>query len=171
MKPRTFNPEAGSLLLRDGDLVLRAEIMREKGKDRGRFFRGEADKYTWQSVGSSFLPSKLAAVFLRAQFEEAERITGERVAIWQRYHEWLALRAARLTAPLDRAGGVANLTGTSITFCCHRELIAGNNGLPQKERRQHGVPLCPAALFAGGFAVWPRTWRASADDLAFTASD
>ena len=82
--------EGGSLLLRDEDLVLRAEIMREKGTDRGRFFRGEVDKYTWQDVGSSFLPNEMTAAFLWAQLEEAERITRERVAIWQRYHEWLA---------------------------------------------------------------------------------
>lgn len=88
--------EAGSLLLRDQNLVLRAEIMREKGTDRGRFFRGEVDKYTWQDVGSSFLPNEITAAFLWAQLEEAERITRERVAIWQRYHEWLA--------PLEQQG-------------------------------------------------------------------
>jgi len=82
--------EGGSLLLRDADLVLRAEIIREKGTDRSRFFRGEVDKYTWQDIGSSFLPSDIIAAFLWAQLEEAERITRERMAIWQRYHEMLA---------------------------------------------------------------------------------
>jgi dTDP-4-amino-4,6-dideoxygalactose transaminase len=82
--------EGGSLLLRDKDLVLRAEIMREKGTDRGRFFRGEVDKYTWQDIGSSFLPSEITAAFLWAQLEQARRITCERLAIWQRYHEMLA---------------------------------------------------------------------------------
>jgi len=88
--------EAGSLLLRDQDLVLRAEIMREKGTDRSRFFRGEVDKYTWQDIGSSFLPNEITAAFLWAQLEEAERITRERMAIWQRYHERLA--------PLEQQG-------------------------------------------------------------------
>jgi dTDP-4-amino-4,6-dideoxygalactose transaminase len=88
--------EGGSLLLRDADLVLRAEIIREKGTDRGRFFRGEVDKYTWQDVGSSFLPSDIIAAFLWAQLEEAQRITRERMTIWQRYHETLA--------PLERQG-------------------------------------------------------------------
>jgi dTDP-4-amino-4,6-dideoxygalactose transaminase len=82
--------EGGSLLLRDADLGLRAEIIREKGTDRGRFFRGEVDKYTWQDVGSSFLPSDIIAAFLWAQLEEAQRITRERMRIWQRYHETLA---------------------------------------------------------------------------------
>jgi dTDP-4-amino-4,6-dideoxygalactose transaminase len=81
--------EGGSLLVRDDDLVLRAEIIREKGTDRGRFFRGEVDKYTWQDIGSSFLPNEITAAFLWAQLEEAERITRERIAIWQRYHEML----------------------------------------------------------------------------------
>jgi dTDP-4-amino-4,6-dideoxygalactose transaminase len=82
--------EGGSLLVNDPGLVLRAEIIREKGTDRGRFFRGEVDKYTWQDVGSSFLPNEITAAFLWAQFEQAQRITAERLAIWQRYHEMLA---------------------------------------------------------------------------------
>jgi dTDP-4-amino-4,6-dideoxygalactose transaminase len=82
--------EGGSLLVNDPELVVRAEIIREKGTDRGRFFRGEVDKYTWQDVGSSFLPNEITAAFLWAQLEEAQRITRERIAIWQRYHEMLA---------------------------------------------------------------------------------
>ena len=79
--------EGGSLLINDPDLALRAEIIREKGTDRGRFFRGEVDKYTWQEIGSSFLPGEFTAAFLWAQLEEATRITSERLVIWQRYHE------------------------------------------------------------------------------------
>jgi dTDP-4-amino-4,6-dideoxygalactose transaminase len=82
--------EGGSLLVNDPELVQTAEIMREKGTDRARFFRGEVDKYTWQDAGSSFLPSEITAAFLWAQLEQAERITAERVAIWRRYHEMLA---------------------------------------------------------------------------------
>lgn len=81
--------EGGALLVNDPALALRAEIIREKGTDRSRFFRGEVDKYTWQEVGSSFLPSELIAAFLYAQLEQAERITDERLAIWQRYHDLL----------------------------------------------------------------------------------
>jgi dTDP-4-amino-4,6-dideoxygalactose transaminase len=82
--------EGGSLLVTDPELVLRAEIIREKGTDRGRFFRGEVDKYTWQDIGSSFLPNEITAAFLWAQLEEAERITAGRIANWRRYHEMLA---------------------------------------------------------------------------------
>lgn len=88
--------EGGSLLVNDPELVLRAEIMREKGTDRGKFFRGEVDKYTWQDVGSSFLPNEITAAFLWAQLEEAQRITRERLSVWGRYHEMLA--------PLEQEG-------------------------------------------------------------------
>ena len=81
--------EGGALLVNDPALAVRAEIIREKGTDRGRFFRGEVDKYTWQEVGSSFLPGELIAAFLFAQFEEAERITNHRLGIWQHYHTLL----------------------------------------------------------------------------------
>jgi dTDP-4-amino-4,6-dideoxygalactose transaminase len=81
--------EGGALLVNDPALAMRAEIIREKGTDRGRFFRGEVDKYTWQEVGSSFLPGELIAAFLWAQLEEAERITKERLESWSRYHELL----------------------------------------------------------------------------------
>jgi dTDP-4-amino-4,6-dideoxygalactose transaminase len=88
--------EGGSLLVNDSKLASRAEIVREKGTDRGGFHRGEVDKYTWQDVGSSFLPSEITAAFLWAQFEEAEQITKGRLLIWQRYHEMLA--------PLEQQG-------------------------------------------------------------------
>ena len=81
--------EGGELLVNDPGLMLRAEIVREKGTDRSRFFRGEVDKYTWQEIGSSFLPGELVAAFLWAQLEEAERITQERLASWNYYHESL----------------------------------------------------------------------------------
>lgn len=81
--------EGGALLVNAPDLALRAEIIREKGTDRSRFFRGEVDKYTWQEVGSSFLPGELIAAFLWAQLEEADRITSERLTSWRRYHEIL----------------------------------------------------------------------------------
>jgi len=81
--------EGGALLVNDPELALRAEVIREKGTNRSRFFRGEVDKYTWQEVGSSFLPGELIAAFLWAQFEEADRITQDRLDSWERYHEML----------------------------------------------------------------------------------
>lgn len=88
--------EGGSLLVNDPDLIERAETLRENGTDRSRFLRGEVDKYTWQDFGSSFLPNEFTAACLLAQLEQAERITGERRATWQCYHEMLA--------PLEQRG-------------------------------------------------------------------
>lgn len=82
--------EGGALLVNDGDLSARAEVIREKGTDRSRFFRGQVDKYTWQEVGSSFLPGELTAAFLWAQLEQATIITEARLAAWNYYHEHLA---------------------------------------------------------------------------------
>ena len=79
----------GALLLNDESLVRRGEIIREKGTDRAMFFRGEVDKYSWVDLGSSYLPSEIAAAFLWAQMEEGEAITGRRLEIWQRYHDGL----------------------------------------------------------------------------------
>ncbi|HEY5286129.1 MAG TPA: dTDP-4-amino-4,6-dideoxygalactose transaminase [Solirubrobacteraceae bacterium] len=82
--------EGGALIVNNQKLVARAEIIQEKGTDRGRFFRGEIDKYTWQDVGSSYLLSEVAAAFLWAQFEHAPKITDERHAIWNRYYDAFA---------------------------------------------------------------------------------
>ena len=87
--------EGGALLVNVADLSVHAEIIREKGTDRSRFLRGEVDKYTWQEVGSSFLPGELVAAFLWAQLQEAEAITAKRLAIWECYHTALASLEAK----------------------------------------------------------------------------
>jgi dTDP-4-amino-4,6-dideoxygalactose transaminase len=79
--------EGGAILLSSSELFERAEIVREKGTDRSRFFRGAVDKYTWVDLGSSFLPGEIIAAFLSAQFDAAEEITLRRLSIWRRYHE------------------------------------------------------------------------------------
>jgi dTDP-4-amino-4,6-dideoxygalactose transaminase len=82
--------EGGALLVNDEQFIERAEIVREKGTNRGQFFRGQVDKYTWVDIGSSFLPGELIAAFLWAQLEEATRITTQRILIWERYHQAFA---------------------------------------------------------------------------------
>ena len=82
--------EGGALLVNDPAMALRAEIIREKGTDRSRFFRGQVDKYTWQEVGSSFLPGEITAAFLWAQLEDAKLITDRRLMSWDHYHAALA---------------------------------------------------------------------------------
>lgn len=82
--------EGGALLCRDGALAERAEIIREKGTNRSRFFRGQVDKYTWVEVGSSFLLGEITAAFLAAQMAAADDITTQRMALWNQYHAWAA---------------------------------------------------------------------------------
>lgn len=81
--------EGGALLINDPAYVERAEIIREKGTDRSRFFRGQVDKYSWVDIGSSYLPSDLLAAFLLAQLESLDSIQAKRKNIWNRYHEAL----------------------------------------------------------------------------------
>jgi dTDP-4-amino-4,6-dideoxygalactose transaminase len=94
--------EGGALLVNKSSFVEQAEIIREKGTDRSRFFRGEVDKYTWVDAGSSYLPGELIAAFLLAQMEEAEQITKCRLQIWDSYHKALELleREVMLRRPI-----------------------------------------------------------------------
>lgn len=78
--------EGGALLINDERFIERAEIIREKGTNRTQFFRGQVDKYTWVDIGSSYLPGEVIAAFLWAQFEDADKITERRLAIWDVYH-------------------------------------------------------------------------------------
>ena len=82
--------EGGALLINDLELIERAEVIREKGTNRSRFFRGQVDKYTWVDVGSSFLPSELIAAFLWAQLAAADEILTRRLALWDSYHQSFA---------------------------------------------------------------------------------
>ena len=133
--------EGGGLLVNDPALALRAEIIREKGTDRGRFFRGEVDKYTWQEVGSSFLSGELTTAFLWAQLEESQAITDNRMASWNRYHTALAPLEANgllrrpvvpadcehnahmyyvlLAAGIDRQAVLGELKGKGISSVSH----------------------------------------------------
>jgi dTDP-4-amino-4,6-dideoxygalactose transaminase len=78
--------EGGALLINDPLMVERAEIIREKGTNRSRFFRGQIDKYTWVDLGSSYLPSDILSAILFAQLEEKEKIQGKRKYIWNYYY-------------------------------------------------------------------------------------
>lgn len=86
--------EGGALLINDERYIERAEIIREKGTNRSRFFRGQVDKYTWVDVGSSYLMSDLLAAYLFAQLEAAEQIQTKRKQIWDDYHQGLGDWAA-----------------------------------------------------------------------------
>jgi len=88
--------EGGAILVNDLSNVEKIEIIREKGTNRSKFFRGEVDKYTWRGIGSSFLPSEITAAFLQAQLEVGQEITNQRGAIWEQYH--------KLLEPLEASG-------------------------------------------------------------------
>jgi dTDP-4-amino-4,6-dideoxygalactose transaminase len=79
--------EGGALLVNDPSLVERAEVVAEKGTDRGAFFRGDVDRYSWVDLGSSYLASEISAAFLWAQLERAAEITRERMHVWSAYDE------------------------------------------------------------------------------------
>ncbi|MDR2509545.1 MAG: dTDP-4-amino-4,6-dideoxygalactose transaminase [Spirochaetaceae bacterium] len=94
--------EGGALLLRDKKYIERSEIIREKGTDRSRFYRGQVDKYTWIDIGSSYLPSELCAAYLYSQLENLEMVTNDRLKTWNNYYEYLKplLDEGRVELPL-----------------------------------------------------------------------
>lgn len=102
--------EGGALLIRDAQYNEQAEILREKGTDRSKFYRGQVDKYTWVGYGSSYLPSELNSAYLWAQLQQADAINQNRLASWQRYAEAFApLQAAgRVELPVIPEGCVHN---------------------------------------------------------------
>jgi dTDP-4-amino-4,6-dideoxygalactose transaminase len=82
--------EGGALIINDREMIERAEIIREKGTNRARFFRGEVDKYTWRDIGSSYLPSDILAAFLLGQLEKRDFVQKKRKQIWNFYKENLS---------------------------------------------------------------------------------
>ena len=102
--------EGGALLIRDGKDVEEAEIIREKGTNRSKFYRGQIDKYTWVNYGSSYLPSDMNAAYLYAQLEKADEINEARLALWNRYYQNLLplAESGRLELPVVPEGCVHN---------------------------------------------------------------
>ncbi len=102
--------EGGALLIREEKDIEEAEIIREKGTNRSKFYRGQIDKYTWVNFGSSYLPSDMNAAYLYAQLEKADEINQARLACWNRYYENLKplAEAGRLELPFIPEGCVHN---------------------------------------------------------------
>lgn len=149
--------EGGALLLRDPDHAERAEIMREKGTNRSRFFRGQVDKYTWVEKGSSYLPGEIIAAFLAAQMDAADDINARRLAIWQRYHDWAASHeaAGRLRRPIIPAGCEHN---AHMYYMLLPDLDSRSRFIAQMRERGigcvfHYIPLhsSPAGISHGRF--------------------
>ena len=102
--------EGGALLFQDENYLEKAEILREKGTNRSKFFRGQIDKYTWIDYGSSYLPSDMNAAYLLAELEEHEKIDRKRMAIYNYYHEQLRplAEAGKIEQPVVPEGCVHN---------------------------------------------------------------
>ncbi|MCD4775458.1 MAG: dTDP-4-amino-4,6-dideoxygalactose transaminase [Candidatus Aegiribacteria sp.] len=105
--------EGGALIINDPSLISRAEIIRDKGTDRSRFIRGEVDKYTWVSLGSSYQPSDMLAAYLLAQLEKKREIATKRSILWNRYmdglDDWAAGNRVRLPTVPDGCGHSAHI--------------------------------------------------------------
>ncbi len=102
--------EGGALLIRDPQYIEAAEILREKGTDRSKYFRGQVDKYRWMNFGSSYLPSDMNAAYLYTQFEMADEINRVRTARWRQYYEllWPLKEEGKIGLPVVPEGCVHN---------------------------------------------------------------
>ncbi len=149
--------EGGALLIRDGRNVEEAEIIREKGTNRSKYYRGQIDKYTWINYGSSYLPSDMNAAYLYAQLEIAEEINDARLAIWERYCDNLRIlaQAGRIELPVVPEGCVHNGHMFYIKTKDIEERTALIDYLKKNEIHAvfHYVPLhtAPAGLKFGRF--------------------
>lgn len=145
--------EGGVLFVNDENYIDRAEVIREKGTDRSRFFRGQVDKYTWQDVGSSFLPSEITAAFLWAQLQEGWEITLIRLAIWEVYLKGLGSLDASSGIALPKKIENSNAHMFQMIFDTEDELVRAREGLQRQGiiAVTHYVPLhsSPRGIMAG----------------------
>ena len=150
--------EGGAVLVNNPVYVERAEILREKGTDRAKFFRGQVDKYTWVDIGDSFLPSELNAAYLWAQLEMADEINADRLKSWNAYHEAFQALAAKglVELPVVPEGCVHNAHMYYLKCRDLEERTAFIRFLKERDILAvfHYVPLhsAPAGLQYGRFA-------------------
>lgn len=149
--------EGGALLIRDEKYVEEAEVIREKGTNRSKYYRGQIDKYTWINYGSSYLPSDMNAAYMYAQLEIADEINSARLELWNRYYRNLdSLRqAGRIELPTVPEGCVHNAHMFYIKAADIGERTALIDHLKQNEIHSvfHYIPLhtAPAGLKFGRF--------------------
>lgn len=113
--------EGGALVINNPEFDEMAEVIREKGTDRSKLFRGEVDKYTWKALGSSFLPSDINAAFLFGQLECFRNIINKRVEIWNLYHEKLKVLEETGKVKLPYIPEYATVNGQMFWLLCHSE--------------------------------------------------
>lgn len=136
--------EGGALLINDESLIQRAEIIREKGTNRSRFFRGEVDKYSWVDVGSSYLPSEILAAFLSAQLADWQQIQAKRRALWARYRDALIDWATRNHVRLP-----------VVTEECEQAYHMFYLLMPSEQARDDAIEHLKAARILGVFHYLP----------------
>jgi dTDP-4-amino-4,6-dideoxygalactose transaminase len=110
--------EGGALIINDERFIERAEIIREKGTNRSKFFRGETDKYNWVDIGSSFLPSEIISAFLFAQLEHLQDILKQRIRLWERYYLKLKPLEEKNKIKLPYIPEYANKNGQLFYILC-----------------------------------------------------
>ena len=163
--------EGGAIVINNPDFIEKAEILREKGTDRARFFRGQVDKYTWVDFGDSYLPSELNAAYLWAQLEMADEINNDRLHSWHEYNEaFRPLRdKGRLELPVIPDGCVHNAHMYYIKCRDLAERTALISFLKQRDILAvfHYVPLhsAPAGVRFGRFAGEDRYTTSESDRL------
>lgn len=150
--------EGGAILIRDASMAEEAEILREKGTNRSKFFRGQIDKYTWVNYGSSYLPSDMNAAYLYAQLCDADKINNYRLNIWNHYYEGLKELedAGQIELPYFPDGCIHNAHMFYIKAKDLEERTALINFLKQNEIQAvfHYIPLhsAPAGQKFGRFS-------------------
>lgn len=150
--------EGGALVFQDDKYQEKAEILREKGTDRSKFFRGQVDKYRWIDYGSSYLPSELNAAYLYAQLEECDKITKKRETIYNYYHKHLAVleEEGKIMRPVVPNGCTNNFHMYYLKVKNQEVRIELITYLKEKGIRSvfHYVPLhtAPAGLKFGRFS-------------------
>ncbi len=163
--------EGGALLIRDEGPIEQAEIYREKGTDRSRFFRGQVDKYTWVDWGSSYLPSDMLAAYLWAQLQQADRINENRLDTWRAYRDAFEPLAAAGRIELQRIpeGCVHN---AHMFYLKCRDLADRSAFIAHMRKRGvqcvfHYIPLhsAPAGLRFGEFVGEDRYTTAESERL------
>lgn len=163
--------EGGALLIRDEKNVENAEIVREKGTNRSKFFRGQIDKYTWVEAGSSYLPSELNAAYLYAQLEQAEEINKKRLSVWNRYWDGLGKLAdeGKIVRPTIPEGCVHNAHMFYLKARDLEERTALISYLKEQGIQAvfHYIPLhtAPAGMRYGVFAGEDRYTTAESERL------
>lgn len=150
--------EGGAIVINNPEYVERAEILREKGTNRARFFRGQVDKYTWVDIGDSFLPSEMNAAYLWGQLEKADEVNDNRMASWNAYYEGLKplMEAGKLELPVipERCVHNAHMFYVKCKDLAERTAFIAHMRSQGAQCVFHYIPLhsAPAGVKFGRFA-------------------